>query len=254
MAKHPTSSKVHREDHGPDDAFVNTVKRSYSWGRENGRVVAVVLGLILILAIGAFWYISQQRQLETQAASRLNQVQQSVASGNPQLAIRDLQAYLDRFGSTETADQARLILASILIEQERHEEAVQALGELPDELDRPFGLAAARLEAAAHEETGDLEAAISTHLRIADRARFPYEQREALSDAARLHTQNGEPNRAADLYERVVDMFDDDEPGRGYYEVWLAEARATAREGAPAPVTAADTADTAEPAADSLNG
>lgn len=254
MAKHPTSSKVHREDHGPDDAFVNTVKRSYSWGRENGRVVAVVLALMLVLGVGAFWYISQQRQLEAQAASRLNEVQQSVASGNPQLAIRDLQAYLDRFGSTETADQARLILASILIEQEQPQEAVQALGELPGELDRPFGLAAARLEAAAHEEMGDIDAAVRTHLRIADRARFPYERREALSDAARLHSQNGEPDRAADLYERVVAMFDEDEAGRGYYEVWLAEARAAAREGAPAPITAVDTADTSEPAADTLNG
>ncbi len=245
MAKHPTSSRVHREEKAPDDAFVATIKRGYTWGRENRRILAVVLAILLVAAIGTFWFVSQQRQLESQAAARLNEVQQSVASGNPQLAIRDLQSYLDRFGSTKTADQARLVLASILIEQEQIQEAIAALGDLPDDLDTPFGLAAARLKAAAYEEGGDTDQAVSTHLRIADSARFPYERREALSDAARLRMQNGEPGRAADLYQRVVSMFDEDAPERGYYEVWLAEAQAAAEEGAPAPTRPADTAATA---------
>lgn len=245
MAKHPTSSKVHREDKGPDDAFVSTIQRSYAWGRENSRVLTVVFAVVLLVAIAAFWFVSQQRQLEVQATARLTEVQQSVASGNAQLAIRDLQSYLDRFGGTETANQARLVLASILIEEERIQEAIDALGKLPDKLDTPFGLAAARLEAAAYEEMGDIDQAVAAHLRIADSARFPYERREALADAARIHMQNGAPDRAADLYQRIVGMFDEDEPGRGYYEIWLAEAQAAAGDGAAGPSQPADTADTA---------
>lgn len=238
MAKHPTSSRVHREDQGPDDAFVTTIKRSYEWGRENTRVLTVALAIVLLLGMAAVWFTSQQRQLEAQAAARLNQVHQSVASGNTQLAIRDLQSYLDRFGGTRTANQARLLLAGILLGEDRGQEAIDALGSLPDDLDEPFALAAARLKAAALEETGQVEEAVGTYRRIADGARFSYQRREALADAARVRLQHGQPDDAARLYEQVVETFAQDEPGRAYYEMWLAEARARAQRG----VAAADTA------------
>lgn len=241
MAKHPTSSRVHREDPGPDDAFVSTIKRGYHWGRENGRVVGVVLGVVVLVAIGALWYTSQQRQLEAQAATRLSAVQQSVASGNTQLAIRDLQAYLDRFGGTETANQARLLLAGILLSEDQGQQALEALGELPQDLDEPFGLAAARLQAAAYEALGQVDEAVSTYRRIANEARFPFERREALADAARVQLQNGQADNAVRLYQQVVDSFAEDEQGRGYYEMWLAEARAQAEKGVVASTGAQDT-------------
>jgi predicted negative regulator of RcsB-dependent stress response len=253
MAKHPTSSRVHRDDSGPDDAFVSTIKRSYSWGKENSRVVVGVLAVILVAGVAAFWYYTQQRQLETQAAARLTQVQQSVASGNAQLAVRDLQTYLDRFGSTRTADQARLVLASILLEQDRVQDALEALGSLPDDLRTPFGLPAARLQAAAHEEAGNIDEAVSTYLRISDRARFGFERREALADAARIRLQNGEPGRAADLYDQLVGMYPQDDPEHGYYQIWLAEAQAQAREGRAAPRETPDTS-AATPAAEAPEG
>lgn len=243
MAKHPTSSRVRREDHGPDDAFVATVKRTYAWGRENARVVGIALVVVLLVIAGGIWYMAQQRQLETQAAARLGEVHQTVATGNAELAIRDLERYLERFGGTRTADQARLLLASILLGENRPQEAREALGNLPRNLDRPFGMAAARLDAAALEEAGDFEAAADTYRRIAADARFTYERREALADAARVSLQNGDPAAAARLYERVVETFAQDDQGRGYYEMWLAEARArtdngltaASAPGAPAP-------------------
>lgn len=242
MAKHPTSSRVHREDpHGPDDTFVTGIRNTYEWGRQNSRLLSVVLVVIAIGAAVGVWYVSQQRQLESEAAARLTQVQQSVASGNAQLAIRDLEAYLGQFGSTRAADQARLVLAAIYIDQDRVQDAVRALGDLPNDLDKPFGLPAARLHAAAHEEAGNHDEAARTYLRIADRARFDYERREALADAARIRMQNGEPDIAASLYQRVLNLLEEDEPEHGYYQIWLAEAQAEARQGRAAPRETADT-------------
>lgn len=228
MAKHPTSSRVHREDNSPDDAFVSGIKNTYTWSRANSRVVAITLGVVLLVAVGAFWFTSQQRQLENQAAARFTQVQQTVASGNAQLAIRDLQTYLSQFGGTRAADQARLLLAGILMEQDQPQEAVEALGDLPKDIDRPLGLAAARIEAAALEESGSLEEAVRAYQRIASDARFTYQRREALADAARVQLALGEPGRAARLYQQIIETFQPDEQGRGYYEIWLAETRAAA--------------------------
>lgn len=245
MAKHPTSSRVHREDNGPDDAFVATIKRSYAWGRENTRLLSIALVLVIVAGSLAIWYTTQQRQLEAQAAARFSEVQQTVASGNTQLAIRDLQAYLSRFGGTRTANQARLLLAGILLGEDRPQEAVQALGDLPDDFDRPFGLAAARVQAAAYEASGHVEEAVDTYRRIADGARFPFERREALADAARIRLDNGEPDQAARLYEEILTTLDEDEEGHAYYSMYLAEARAQAEGGvASTPASAETTPDT----------
>nr|NIP83934.1 tetratricopeptide repeat protein [Gemmatimonadota bacterium]NIQ60305.1 tetratricopeptide repeat protein [Gemmatimonadota bacterium]NIU80523.1 tetratricopeptide repeat protein [Gammaproteobacteria bacterium]NIX48845.1 tetratricopeptide repeat protein [Gemmatimonadota bacterium]NIY13298.1 tetratricopeptide repeat protein [Gemmatimonadota bacterium] len=133
MAKHPTSSRVHRGDQVPDDAFVSTVRRLITWSRENRRELVIATVIVVVLGITAAWYITEQRSVEARAASRFTAVQQSVASGNIQLAIRDLEAFIGTFGDTETADQARLVLADLLIAQDRADDAVDALGSLPDD-------------------------------------------------------------------------------------------------------------------------
>lgn len=232
MAKHPTSSRVHREDHGPDDAFVSAVKRSYAWSTENSRVVITAIALVILLGGGTIWYLSQQRQMENQAITRFNEVQQTIQSGNTQLAIRDLRSYLDTFGGTRAGDQARLTLANILIAEDQAEEAIEVLEGVSADLDEPYGLAGARLQAVAYEELGNVDMAVRTYERVASNARFAFERREALADAARARHEAGEPEHAARLYERVVATFEENEAGRGYYEMWLAEARAEAEQGA----------------------
>jgi predicted negative regulator of RcsB-dependent stress response len=232
MAKHPTSSRVRREESSPDDAFVSSVKRSFTWAQKNSRALVTGLVIVIVVAAGITWFVSQQQRTERMAAAEFTRVQQSVVSGNTQLAIRDLETYLGTYGGTETADQARLILADLLIGEDRADEALEALGSLPDDLDGPFGLAAARMKAAAYEALGDVDQAVDTYVAVADAARFDFQQREALADAARVRLQNGDAEDAADLYERILDSFEDETTaGRGYYEMWLAEARAQARTG-----------------------
>ncbi len=243
MAKNPTSSRGHKEDHGPDDAFVTGIKKLYAWGEENSRIVTIALAVILVGAAAFIWYTGQQRQLEQQAAARFTQVQQTVASGNPQLAIRDLRQYIDRFGATRTADQARLVLANLLMGQDQADDALSALEGIPSDIDAPFGLPGARLRAAALEELGRSDDAVAAYLHIADNARFPYQRREALADAARIRLQNGQPDQAARLYQRIVDSFEEDGPQRSYYQMWLAQARAEAGRAMPVPTNAPDTTD-----------
>jgi predicted negative regulator of RcsB-dependent stress response len=253
MAKHPTSSRVRREEQAPDDAFVSFIQRSIIWAKENSRVLITAGVVVVALAAGLTWFLTQQQRTERMAASEFARVQQSVVSGNTQLAIRDLETYLATYGSTETADQARIILADLLIGQDRADEAVDVLGSLPDDVQAPFGLAAARIEAAALEALGQVDQAVDAYLRVADNARFDYQQREALADAARVRLQNGDAENAADLYQRIVDSLEDDAAatGRGYYEMWLAEAQAQARTGSGAAPTPPDSTATA---AESENG
>lgn len=255
MSKKPTSPRGRHDDEVPDDAFVGTVKRIIAWGKDNSRQVTIGGAIVVVAAAFAAWFTVQQRSLEANAQTRLAQVQQSVASGNPQLAIRDLRSYLGTFGSTDAADQARLLLADVLLSQDSAGAAIGALGSLPNRLDDPFGLAAARLEAAALEGAQRYDEAIQAYRELARNARFPYQRREALADAARLELQHGQPSEAAALYQQVLDTFDSNESGMSYYQMWLAEARARERTGqGPTEGSAKPSAATETPAADSAAG
>lgn len=243
MARHPTSSRVHRDSSkGSDDAFVSGVERTTAWARKHQRSLIIGAVAVIVGAAVVLYYVNYQRTIENQAAARLTELQGTIASGNVQLALRDLQAFVNRFGSTEAGAQARLVLAELLLEQDQAPQVADALGALPDNLDDPLGIPAARLQAAAFEATGESDRAVDLYLRIADAARFEYEAREALTDAARVRLQNGNAEAAADLYERIVDTFEADEQGRGYYEMWLAEARAQSAEGGEAGPVTPDTA------------
>lgn len=248
MARHPTSSRVHRDSkEGPDDVFVSGVERTVGWARTHQRTLIIGAVALIVLVAGVLYYVNAQRAIETQAAARFTELQATIASGNTQLAIRDLQTFVDRFGSTEAGQQARLVLGEILLGQGQAPQAVQALGDLADDPEDATGTAAARIKAAAYEAMGEHDQAVALYVRIADAARFDYQAREALADAARVRLQNGNAAAAADLYRRVLDTFDADDPGRGYFEMWLAEARARAEQ----PVTESAAGDAAGDTAES---
>jgi tetratricopeptide (TPR) repeat protein len=244
MPKQPTSPRASRPAPEPDDKFIAAVASGALWMRAHSRAL-IAAGIVLVLAVGiGIYYIQSQRRVEAEAAMRLTQVQQSVVTGNVPLAIRDLQEYLASFGGTRAAREARILLADLLLTQERPQDALQTLGRLPRDLEDPTGLAAAQLQAAAYEALGNYDQALSTYRTIARNARFEFQRREALAAAARVALQSARPQEAADFYDQLVQTFPEADPTRTYFEMWRAEARARATR---APTTAA-TPDPAAPA------
>lgn len=238
MARHPTSSRVHRDSKsGPDDAFVSGVDRTVAWVKQNQRALTIAIVAAIVLVAGVLYYVNYQRTLEQQAAVRFAEIQGTVAAGNVPLAIRDLQTFIGRFGSAEAGEQARIVLAELLLQENQPQQAIDALGNLDRDLDDPLGIAAAQVKAAAFEAADRHDDAVALYQRLADAARFDFQAREALANAARVRLQNDDPEAAIDLYERVLATFEEDDPGRGYYEMWLAEAQARATD-APVPPAA----------------
>lgn len=250
MPKHPTSSRVPRPvEPEPDDKFLFAVERAASWAREHSRQL-IIGGIVLaILVLAGVYYVDSQRRVEQEAAARLTELHQTIQTGNVPLAIRDLQTYLSTFGGTRAAREARLLLADLLLDQDRPADAVQALGRMPRSLDDPLGLAAAQLMAAAHEDLGQHAEAIEVYESIARDARFEFQRREALAAAARLALETGRAEQATDLYGRLVQTFEEGEPGRSYFEMWRSEAAARAATGAAPAAQAAPPAETPEDAA-----
>lgn len=227
MAKHPTSRRVHR-DAETEDAFVARVVEYTEWARRHSRAVTVGAVVLVLLLAGFLYYQNYQTSLRNRAISRLTEIQQTAASGNAALAIRDLEGFLDSFGGTTAAGEARLMLAQLYLEGGRHQEAAEVVSPLAEDLDEPLGVSAAFLRAAAHEESDRGPDAERVYLRIAEGTDLAFQRERALSHAARIRMAAGNPAGAAELYRRLLDSVEEDDPQRGLYEMRLAEATAAA--------------------------
>lgn len=232
MPKHPTAHRAHRsrrKDEEPEDAFVARMMEIGMWAKRHMNLLLIV-GAVAVVAVAlTVYYVNYQGTVRSQATARLAELRQTVQSGNNPLAIRDLESFIGRFGSTPSANEARLMLASVQLQEGQPEAAAETVRRLASDLDAPVGTNAAFLLAAAQEQQNNLDQAVATYLRIADGARFTFERRRALENAARARMQNGENAGAVDLLERIVNGMPANDPERNYYQMLLAEARAAAQ-------------------------
>src|SRR5262245_17439581 len=110
MTKHPTARRVHRADHD-DDAFVAGVLESGVWARSHRRILTIASVAVVVAAILFLYMRNYRATLNNRATVELSSVRQTVLQGNRQLAIRDLKAFVGKYGKTPSADEARLLLA-----------------------------------------------------------------------------------------------------------------------------------------------
>lgn len=230
MTKHPAARKVHRAS-TDEDTFVTGVLESSVWARDHGRnlVIAGVLGFILLA--GGLYYRNYRATLRERAAAELAQVRATVQSGNAQLAKQDLDRFVSRFGNTPAGAEAKLLLAQVQLQGNEAPKAVTTLKPLAEDVEGPLGYSAAIMLAAAHETAKQPEEAERVLLRIADKARFNFQKREALDRAARIRQERGNPAGAIELYERVIKTFEGEDEQevageKNAYEMRLAELKA----------------------------
>lgn len=222
MAKHPTARRVHRTENS-DDAFVAGVLESSVWARNHRRIITIA-GVALIVAVGVFFYLRNYRStLTNRATVELTSVRQAVLQGNRQLAIRNLNTYLSKYGKTPSGDEARLMLAQLYAEEKQTANAVKAIKPTADDPGGPNGASAALLLGAIYEAGNQPSEAEKVYLEIADEARFGFEKREALERAAGLRIQRGDAAGAAQLYDRALKTLPEDSPERTVYEMRIAE-------------------------------
>ena len=187
-------------------------------------------GAVLVVAVAAgFVYVKQQAAVRDAAQSRLGQIQQTVLIGNNVLAIQDLESFIvGRTGRTDAGREGRLLLARLYLEEARPQDAIRVLEPLASDFGSPYGVPAAFLLAAAQEEAGDTAGAEETYTRIANRAPYEYQKRDALAATARIRADAGNYAGATEVYERLLTMASDDPVERAVYELRLAEVKAAA--------------------------
>ena len=210
-----------------EDAFVEKTLELVKWSKENGQILLLVGIVLVVLVAGGMYYANYKNAMAERAITQLEMVQSSVGLGDREEAKTQLYQYLDQFDDTVYALEARLILGQILLEDGNPEEAKEVLAPAVRTMEnQPIGVQAAFLMAAAYEEAGEVEESERLYLRIANTSELLFQIQEAMGGAARLRAQAGDYKGAADLYEEVLADLDPGDPGRSYWEMRLAEAKA----------------------------
>lgn len=213
-----------------DDIFIARTLQFSAWARRNARLVIAAAVIALVLIAGAVYYRWDQANRLERAATEFMFLEQTAASGNVALATRDIQQFIQRFDGTPYADEARVLLGQIHMQQGEPQQAVEALRDLPGRIRRsPVGAQGALLLGSAQAAAGDMAAAVATYTRVADEALLDFVREEALNSAALLREQAGDYTRAAELYRQLIGMTEEGSFQRSLYEMRLAEAEGRAR-------------------------
>jgi predicted negative regulator of RcsB-dependent stress response len=222
---HPTRRRI-APDQTPvtDDAFVARVFELSTWAQKNSQFLMLAGVALALLVGGAIYYASYRRDVDRQAIQALETVQQVVTFGLPEEAEVRLTEYLQRFGGTRHADEARLLLGQLHLKQGRHEQAITTLEEARGSATDAMAVQVRMLLARAYESAGRLPDAEQEYQGVANAADMEFQQREALANVARMRTLQGNHAGAAEIYREILDGLEEADPERGLYEMRLAES------------------------------
>jgi predicted negative regulator of RcsB-dependent stress response len=223
--QHPTRRRIAPEQ-APvtDDTFVAKVFELSTWAKKNSQLL-ILAGVALVLLVGgAIYYASYRRDVDQQAIQTLEAVQQVVAFGLPEEAEVRLTEFLQRFGGTRHATEARLMLGQLHLKQNRTEQAIAVLEEAKGSADEAMGVQVRMLLGRAYEAADRLPDAEQEYMGVASAADMEFQQRDALASAARVRTLQGNHAGAAEIYRQILSELEEADPERGLYEMRLSEA------------------------------
>ncbi len=224
--KHPSTRRKPQTSHEQDDAFVAGVIDFSEWARTHRQALTLIGVTVSLLVAGGIYYVNFQRSLTIQAANRLESIHQTISISAFEDAKAQLSTFLDSFEGTDQAREAVILLGRLHLESGDAPVAISVLERADLGFRDPIGIQANSLLARAYENQGRWPEAEDTYLAVADRADFDFQIRAALDNAARARRRQQDNDGAAELYERILATFEDDDPARGLYELRLAEARA----------------------------
>ncbi len=223
--QHPSARRKPQSANEQDDAFVAGVIDFSEWARQHRQMLTLLVITGVILVAGGLYYVNFQRTLRIQAVNLLEEIHQTIAISATEDAKAQLSSYLESFEGTDQAREAVIILGRLHLESGDAPVAISVLERANLGFRDPIGVQGNSLLARAYENQGRWPEAEDTFLEVADRAEFDFQIRGALDSAARVRRRQQDYIGAAELYERIIATFEENDPTRGLYQLRLAEVR-----------------------------
>ena len=158
-----------------------------------------------VAIIAGFWFYQRSQAIKAQRAETAYfQARQSVAAGNLQLAVSDLQKVVVRYEGTRAGTQAALSLAQALYDQKKFKEGIAALKKGEAKAPGDFRPSIHVLEAAGYEELKDFLAAAEQYKLAAKATEFPVDKAKFQAAAARDYATAGKIEEAKAIWTELV--------------------------------------------------
>lgn len=178
------------------------------WIRENGRTATITAGLVAAAVVGTWLYMASQKRKEEFASQALMQARAEAESGNLPLAATDLTRLIERFGGTNSADQAVILLNQTRLVQGQRDIAINALRQFASGRHSDFVKASAwALMGGALEDAGKSREAAEAFRQASQSARLDFLKAQYLIDAGRAFTAARDTAAARTAYGEILSKF-----------------------------------------------
>jgi tetratricopeptide (TPR) repeat protein len=186
------------------------VEQTFDWAHwietHRNQVLAGLAGIAVLVA-AFFVYRSLAQASEEEAARSYMQARQAYFASNYQLAVSDLQGFLQNYGDSSYGDDARLFLADALYQAGDRQGAIETLQEFfHRHAGSPFALNARLLLAAAYQETGHPEEAVAAYRTALKLARFDAQRVRIHQELSALYEAQGDVEKATAELQAVIDL------------------------------------------------
>jgi len=175
------------------------------WIQANSRIVGVGAAVVVLAAVG-YWFYLRSAEIKRQNADRgLNQAKQSISAGNAALAESDLQKVATRYKGTPAGAQAAMLLAQLNFDQGKTPQGLKVLEPYQSGSAAGANLGAIwALTADGQLGSGKPDDAAKSYEKAANATALPGEKSIYLSKSARALMLAGKNEDARKLWERLA--------------------------------------------------
>jgi len=196
-----------------------------AWARRNVQTILIVAAVALVAVVGTLMYRWNQQRRADEAATQWLQVQGAVNAGPA--GIAQLSTFANNYAGTNEADEARLAMANLYLDQNQAQRAVEEARKVADR-GGVMAVQGRMLLGAALAKLGQRDQAIAAYMQAADEAELLFQRYEARSEAALLYEEAGNWAKAAETYRAMLQDTEEGTVDRSIMELRVAEAEARA--------------------------
>ena len=180
---------------------------------KNWKVIAAVLGAVIVIVVGAYIYKNHMADKEVQAQKAIASAQVAFAQQQYEQALqgdgnsKGFLKVIDEFSGTETANLAKLYAGLAYANTDKVDEAIKYLEDFSAQDDDMVSPAAIAALGNLYVQKGENEKGVRTLVKAADKADNDAVSPVFLLQAGEIYESLGQNDKALDLYKRIKKQY-----------------------------------------------